>query len=110
MAVYGVCVVLVLSFILFEVLDVDGSDFTSPLRTATTLKVADPAPEIRRAPLQIALPSHAVTAVTDARAEKLYVQQRIDDASAATPSQASRRHDSRTTLARGLLPDHAPSA
>ena len=108
-ATYGVCFLLVLSFILFEVLDVDGSDFASPLHAATTLKVTDPAQDIRRVPLQTSIPEQAGVIALDQRAEKLQVQHRIDDACADTPSHTSLRHESRSTLARGLLADPAHS-
>jgi len=50
LATYVVCVGLVCSFILFEVLDIDGSDFPAPpLSTvATPIKLAEPAHEIKR--------------------------------------------------------------
>ena len=106
MAVYGVCVILVLSFIFFEVLDVDGSDFASPMRAATTIKATDPSQDGRRAPLHTAIPTHAIVALHE-HAEKLQVQQRVDDARVATPAHPSRRRASRATLARGLLADPA---
>ena len=43
---YIVCIGLVCSFILFEVLDIDGSDFP-----ATPIKLAEPAHELKRAML-----------------------------------------------------------
>jgi hypothetical protein len=45
---YVICLGLVCSFILFEVLDVDGSDFPSPPATATPIKLAEPPHEIKR--------------------------------------------------------------
>jgi len=54
LGLYAVCLVIVLSFILFEVLDVDGSDFQVPtgrnanLRATTAEEHAD---ILRRAPL-----------------------------------------------------------
>src|SRR2546427_12505394 len=54
LGLYVVCLVIVLSFILFEVLDVDGSDFQVPsgrnatVRATTTEEHAD---ALRRAPL-----------------------------------------------------------
>ena len=77
MAAYSVCFILVLSFICFEVLDIDGSDFAGPMRAAATIKATDPPGDLRRAPLQTAIPT---------------------------------RRDSRSTLARSLLADPAPSA
>ena len=109
MAAYGVCLLLVVSFILFEVLDVDGSDFASPLRAAATLKVTDPTPDIRRAPLQGPLPGQSVVLVDDLPAGKVQVQQRVDDARADRAAHPSLRRESRRTLARGLLADAAPS-
>ena len=46
---YVICLGLVCSFILFEVLDVDGSDFPSPPTTTTPIKLAEPPHEIKRA-------------------------------------------------------------
>jgi hypothetical protein len=47
---YVICIGLVCSFILFEVLDVDGSDFPSaPSTAATPIKLAEPPHEIKRA-------------------------------------------------------------
>jgi hypothetical protein len=52
LATYVVCVGLVCSFILFEVLDIDGSDFPAPpSNVATPIKLAEPPHEIKRAPL-----------------------------------------------------------
>ena len=49
MAAYGVCFSLVLSFICFEVLDIDGSDFPAPPSTvATPIKLAESSHEIKR--------------------------------------------------------------
>jgi len=57
---YVICIGLVCSFILFEVLDVDGSDFpTAPSTAATPIKLAEPPHEIKRALL--AAPSHIWT-------------------------------------------------
>jgi hypothetical protein len=47
---YVVCIGLVCSFILFEVLDIDGSDFpVPPSSVATPIKLAEPPHEIKRA-------------------------------------------------------------
>src|SRR4029450_8177493 len=46
----AVCIGLVCSFILFEVLDIDGSDFPAPPSTvATPIKLAESSHEIKRA-------------------------------------------------------------
>ena len=50
LATYVVCIGLVCSFILFEVLDIDGSDFPAlPSNVATPIKLAEPPHEIKRA-------------------------------------------------------------
>ena len=47
---YVICIGLVCSFILFEVLDVDGSDFpVAPSTAATPIKLVEPPHEIKRA-------------------------------------------------------------
>lgn len=49
LATYVVCVGFVCSFILFEVLDIDGSDFPArPSAVATPIKLAEPAHELKR--------------------------------------------------------------
>ena len=53
LAIYVSCLVLVVSFILFEVLDVDGSDFpTRAPASATAIQAADPSHDFKRAHLQ----------------------------------------------------------
>ena len=108
MAAYSVCFILVLSFICFEVLDIDGSDFASPMRAAETIKATDPPGDLRRAPLQTAIPTQPV--VVNEYGERLQVQHRVEDACADTPAHTSLRRDSRSTLARSLLADPARSA
>src|SRR5204863_342758 len=54
LSLYAVCFVIVLSFILFEVLDVDGSDFQVPTGRNATLRATtaeEHADILRRAPL-----------------------------------------------------------
>ena len=64
LATYVVCIGLVCSFILFEVLDIDGSDFPTPPSTlATPIKLADPAHEIKRSLLSAGAHLWAVVAV-----------------------------------------------
>ena len=109
MAAYGACVILVLSFICFEVLDIDGSDFASPMREAATIKATDPPQDLRRAPLQTTIPVQPVVAVNE-YGERLQVQHRVADACADTPAHPSLRRDFRSTLARSLLTDPAQSA
>ena len=111
MAAYVACFVLVLSFICFEVLDLDGSDFASPLRAATTIKVTEePHQDLRRAPLPLPILAQPIVIALGRHAEKLQVQQRVDAACADTPAHVSLRRESRSTLARGLLPAPSRSA
>ena len=109
MATYGVCFVLVLSFILFEVLDVDGSDFASPWRMAATVKGTDPAQDLRRVPLQASMPTPVIVIASDLRVEKPHLAHGIGGPPVDRPSRPALGRASRTTLARGLLADPAPS-
>ncbi|MBI3629396.1 MAG: hypothetical protein HY217_07460 [Candidatus Rokubacteria bacterium] len=59
LAIYLACLVLVCSFILFEVLDVDGSDFPSRPSSPTAIRAAEPSHDIKRAHLQILADSWA---------------------------------------------------
>src|SRR5262245_17728558 len=45
---YPACTVLVFSFILFEVLDLDASDFPAPTKT-TSIKLVEPPHDLKRA-------------------------------------------------------------
>jgi len=66
LSIYVLCVVFVFSFVLFELLDVDGSDFpTGPALTA--VRTAEPPhDEIKRTPLQTTLDLHvAVLAIRE---------------------------------------------
>ena len=110
MAAYLACVLLVASFILFEVLEVDGSDFRVPLHHELTIKLAEPLHDLRRPYLQpTLLPVIAPPAEVGTRLETHGpVEQR-----AALPDSASalvRTRDSRSTLARASLDAAAPVA
>src|SRR3989442_10760021 len=49
LAVYLVCMAFVFSFILFEVLDIDGSDFpVAPSRTMQPINAVEPSHDIKR--------------------------------------------------------------
>jgi hypothetical protein len=53
LAIYVACLALVVSFILFEVLDIDGSDFPGHASaSATVVRLADPPHDIKRAYLR----------------------------------------------------------
>src|SRR5262245_25595970 len=49
LSLYVASLALVCSFILFEVLDIDGSDFPTPVsRSVTAVKLADPPHDLKR--------------------------------------------------------------
>src|SRR3954470_11213980 len=87
-AAYAVCVLLVVSFISFEVLDIDGSDFAAPLRTAMTIKVADPEHDLRRAVLQTPVVAPLVLSALSQGAETLQTQHVLERARGDAPTRA----------------------
>jgi hypothetical protein len=93
-----------MSFIAFQILDVDASDFASPFRTASATASTDPPEDLRRAPLP-ATPVPLVALPPDAYAETLRVVHRVEAVRLSALPHPSLRHSSRTTLARGLLAD-----
>jgi len=101
---YVVCIGLVCSFILFEVLDVDGSDFPTPI------KLAEPAHEIKRAlvsgPAQLWMLLSVVVLVLEASGLR---QIRAPAHAPAQPGPRGRRGP-RLALPRASLADSAPSA
>jgi hypothetical protein len=109
-AAYVACLILVLSFIGFEVLDIDGSDFVNPLRVAATIKVADPEQDLRRVALHPLNPSLPVIVALSRRAEQLQIKALVEGVRAATSVPTPGRHEVRSLLPRSLLADPAPSA
>jgi len=110
LATYVVCIGLVCSFILFEVLDIDGSDFpTPPSSAATPIKLAEPPHEIKRA-LLAALPQFWVLPVVIFLLESAALGRL--GAPALVPSQPGPRgrRGLRIALPRASLADAAPSA
>lgn len=109
LTVYVACLCLVLSFILFEVLDIDGSDFPIPIsRAVTVVKLAEPPHDLKRGyndPL-----THGFIPVS-LRFEMPKPEGLLRHIASfsASPSAAGPRRD-RSTLARALLSDSAPSA
>jgi hypothetical protein len=106
---YVICMGLVCSFILFEVLDVDGSDFPAP-PTTTPIKLAEPAHEIKRAllsgPAQLwMLLSVVVLVIETVRLRPAGVPV----VAVAQPGPRGRRGP-RLVLPRASLADPAPSA
>ena len=108
LALYGLALLAVLSFVFFEVLDVDGSDF-EPVPSRLAIKVAeDSHDELKRGasvhggpPLALALATHAAgpTPVSATRARPGLRRVVIRSASF-----------SRAALPRALLSDVPPSA
>ena len=111
LAAYVICIALVCSFILFEVLDIDGSDFPAPpSNVSTPIKLAEPPHEIKRAllagsaQLWMLLPALIVLLET-ARLGRLRAPARV----ALQPGPRGRR-GLRIALPRASLADPAPSA
>ena len=106
---YVASLCLVLWFVLFEVLDVDGSDFVVPFRTELTIKLAEPSDDIRRSYRELAeLPLIAPPAAVDVA---LYCLERLQEAPSLPHSRAAqvRSRNSRATLPRASLDDDRAS-
>jgi hypothetical protein len=107
---YVVCIGLVCSFILFEVLDVDGSDFPTPPTTTTPIKLAEPAHEIKRAllsgPAQLWMLLSVVVLVLEASGLR---QVSVPARAPVQPGPRGRRGP-RLALPRASLADSAPPA
>jgi hypothetical protein len=104
LTVYSVCLVLVFSFICFEVLDLDGSDF--PVRPNTiTVKLVEPAEhQFRRAALHGSLQPW----VPGLRLEALQeTSSRIESDLALTPVAPAPPPRNRVILARASLGEAA---
>jgi hypothetical protein len=110
LATYVVCIGLVCSFILFEVLDIDGSDFpTPPSSAATPIKLAEPPHEIKRA-LLAAPPQFWVLPVVIFLLESAALGRLGAPASVASQPGPRGRRGLRIALPRASLADVAPSA
>jgi len=111
LAIYVVCTALVFSFIVFEVLDVDGSDFPAkPSTAATPANLAEPRHDIRRAFLKG--PALAWGDAWALAASRWVESVRLQRTAAVRPSPAGtpRAHRARATLPRSSLVDPPPSA
>ncbi len=111
LATYVVCIGLVCSFILFEVLDIDGSDFPAPpSNVATPIKLAEPPHEIKRALLGAPPQFWALLPVVIFLVESAGLRRL--GAPALVPSQPGPRgrRGLRIALPRASLADAAPSA
>ena len=111
LAIYVVCMALVFSFIVFEVLDVDGSDFPAkPSTAATPANLAEPRHDIRRAFLKG--PALAWMDAWALCASRSGDPVRLQRTAAAKPSPvvSPRAHRTRVTLPRSSLAGSPPSA
>ncbi len=109
LAIYAACLALVVSFILFEVLDVDGSDFPARGTTpSTAIRLADPPHDLKRAHL----PPPAEGWTDGCRLPACILERSVRPLAAAAPAPtgAPHAHAYRPTLARGSLADPLPSA
>ena len=111
LALYLASVTLVFSFILFEVLDIDGSDFpVAPMRAVTPPHPAEPSHDLKRTHLagfaQLAIDLHRP--VPDGVNLTLRVQRATSLAAAVGSSPVARAF--RVTLARSSLGDIPASA
>jgi hypothetical protein len=104
LTIYVACVLIVASFIFFEVLDVDGSDFPHPAKMAARPAEAQH-DDLKRPWLQ-----QPVKIWTDAAALEIRLPDRHerDVRVPASPQQPIRKH--RAALPRAVLADAAPSA
>jgi hypothetical protein len=110
LATYVICIGLVCSFILFEVLDVDGSDFPTPPTTSTPIKLAEPAHEIKRALLAGPAQLWMLLSIIVLAIEGTVLRQvGVPAVATAQPGPRGRRGP-RLALPRASLADSSPSA
>ncbi len=111
LTIYIASTALVFSFILFEVLDIDGSDFPArPTTAATPATLSEPEHDIRRA--LVHGPSKLWIDAVVLFAEESWHSVRSHDPAARRPSPVAspRTHGYRIVLARSSLLDVPPSA
>lgn len=110
-AIYVVCMVLVLSYVVFEVLDLDGSNFPSPL---TPVQRAVIVAEVPSAVEPAYFPQSAVlwknTSVLFGDRAGEYVQLQRTDILISLPLDSARSHGYRVGLPRDSIADLSPSA
>ena len=111
LAVYLVCMALVFSFILFEVLDIDGSDFpVAPSRTMQPVHAVEPSHDIKRTHLMaLVLPAVDLYPSTAVGIDCSVGAPSTPPAAPSVPGSAVAL-GYRVTLARSSLPDSPPSA
>ena len=103
LALYLVCTLLVFSFILFEVLDVDASDFPPPSKATTSIKLAEPPHDLKRtmtSTVEGPLAPHSCASASERRQTPLSLR---------SPLAPPHARACRTTLPRAVLPDAAPA-
>ncbi len=105
-SIYVLCVVFVCSFILFEVLDVDGSDFPTGQAPTAVRAAESPHDEIKRTLLQTTSDLHVAVLATQ---EQDGVAESVDSV-ALRPSPFVSPRACRYLLARASLGDIPPSA
>jgi hypothetical protein len=111
LATYVVCIGLVCSFILFEVLDIDGSDFPTPPSTlATPIKLAEPAHEIKRSLFSAGAQMWAIVTVVIVLLEGARLRGPETRRRVPPPSGLRGRRRLRLSLPRASLADVAVSA
>jgi hypothetical protein len=111
LATYVVCIGLVCSFILFEVLDIDGSDFPAPpSNLATPIKLAEPAHEIKRTLLSGAAQLWTVVAIVIVLMESARLRQPGTRLRAPLQPGPRGRRGLRMALPRASLADSAASS
>ena len=111
LATYVVCIGLVCSFILFEVLDIDGSDFPAPPTTAAApIKLAEPPHEIKRALLSPVPQFWALLPVLLILFESATLRRASMPACLSLQPGPRGRRGLRIALPRASLADAAPSA
>jgi len=106
LTIYSLCVVFVFSFILFEVLDVDGSDF--PIAATQAIAAEASHADLRKLQLGAPPPETLVTPVLFRTLSE--PESRPDDAGLAAPPPQMSPRDRRRLLPRASLADAAPSA
>lgn len=110
LAIYVVCLALVVSFILFEVLDIDGSDFPGRASASTTaVRLAEPPHDIKRAHLRGLGDGWTYSCPLVACGQDHAVGFPRIVAPSPPPSPAH-IHAYRPTLARASIPHRLPSA
>ncbi len=108
---YVICLGLVFSFILFEVLDIDGSDFPVPTSNlATAVKLAEPPHEIKRVLLAAPVQFWALLPIAFVLLEAATLRHRGTSTRVSPQPGPRGRRGLRNALPRASLADAVPSA